>query len=351
MDKNKINALATQVFRDMGGAMTVGLAYIGTKTGLFQAMTGKGAMRKEAVADAAGLHARYVEEWLNGMVCAGYIEYEPGTQTYALSDEHAFLLSSHGTDHFMGGLFGMATSVLALGPRIADSFEHGGGVPFEDCGDECVQAIDIANRGNYQQRLAGYWLKALPEVVERLDTGGRALDVGCGIGAVPIALASAFPNAQVVGLDPDAESIQKARTLAKQAGMDGRVEFVDGSTADYDAGEGFDLVTACDCVHDFASPVATLSEIRSLLKPDGTLFVIEPKVADRLEDNINPIATMFYGFSVFHCLTQSLARDGAGLGACMGPAKTEALVREAGFGRFDVLDIKSPVNLFYAVRP
>jgi hypothetical protein len=86
------------------------------------------------------------------------------------------------------------------------------------------------------------------------------------------------------------------------------------------------------------------------LAPDGTLFVIEPRVADRLEDNINPVATMFYGFSVLHCMTQSLAENGVGLGACLGPARTEALMREAGFGRFELLGIKSQVQLFYAVR-
>ncbi|MEE8436693.1 MAG: hypothetical protein V3S64_18040, partial [bacterium] len=71
--------------------------------------------------------------------------------------------------------------------------------------------------------------------------------------------------------------------------------------------------------------------------------------ADRLEDNRNPIAAMFYGFSILHCMTQSLAANGVGLGTCMGPSQTEALMKEAGFTRFEVLDIKSPVNLFYAV--
>ena len=86
------------------------------------------------------------------------------------------------------------------------------------------------------------------------------------------------------------------------------------------------------------------------MEPDGTFFVIEPKVADRLEDNLNPIATMFYGFSMFHCMTQSLAAGGPGLGTCMGPAHTKALMQKAGFGKFRQLDIKSQVNLFYAVR-
>jgi hypothetical protein len=80
------------------------------------------------------------------------------------------------------------------------------------------------------------------------------------------------------------------------------------------------------------------------------LFIIEPKVADRLENNVNSIATMFYGFSLFHRMTQSLAR-GAWLCTCLGPSRTEELIREAGFRRFEMLDIRSPVNLFYAARP
>ena len=63
------------------------------------------------------------------------------------------------------------------------------------------------------------------------------------------------------------------------------------------------------------------------------------------------MATMFYGFSVFHCMTQSLAQGGPGLGTCMGPARTEQLVRDAGFTRFERLDIKSQAFLFYAARP
>jgi hypothetical protein len=35
-----------------------------------------------------------------------------------------------------------------------------------------------------------------------------------------------------------------------------------------------------------------------LLKPEGTPFVVEPKGADRLEDNLHPIAAMYYGFSL-----------------------------------------------------
>jgi hypothetical protein len=87
------------------------------------------------------------------------------------------------------------------------------------------------------------------------------------------------------------------------------------------------------------------------VKPDGVLFVVEPKAADHVEENVNPIAAMYYGFSIFHCMTQSLAAGGPGLGTCMGPRRTDALLREAGFVQVELLDIRSQTNLFYAARP
>lgn len=351
MDKEKAKAFGDKVFGDMAGAMAAGMGYVGTKTGLFRAMAGKGPLRLEDVVRECGLQPRCVEEWLKGMVCAEYLEYDPGAETFELPDEHAYLLASDQTDHFVGGLFYMVPVLLRVAPRVAEAFERGGGVRFEEYGPDGVLALDMVNRGQYEHRFASYWLKALPDVVQRLEAGARVLDVGCGVGRVCVTLAKAFPNADVVGLDPDVESIRQANAMAEAAGMGGRVRFLAETISDLDPADGFDLITACDCIHDFAAPVATLKNIRALLKPDGTLFVVEPKVANRLEDNHNPIATMFYGFSVFHCMTQSLAQGGLGLGTCLGPARTEKLLREAGFTRFEVLDIKSQVNLFYAAQP
>src|SRR5260221_5984254 len=78
MDKQKQKQAIDQGLRDMAGAMTAGLALVGTRTGLFRAMTGKGPMTLDEVVTASSLQRRYVEEWLKGMVSAGYIDYEDG---------------------------------------------------------------------------------------------------------------------------------------------------------------------------------------------------------------------------------------------------------------------------------
>jgi len=306
-------------------------------------------MNAQDVAAASKLQPRYVEEWLKGMVAAGYLDYDPAGETYALPEEHAYFLASEDSDHFVGGLFAMVPPLMRVAPEVARAFAAGGGVRFEDFGPECVEALDLINRGQYEQRFTDYWMSSLPEAAGRLRAGGRALDVGCGSGRVCIALAKAFPQAEIIGIDPDEESIRRAKAAA--AGFGDRVRFIATQLSAVKKDSGFDLITMCDALHDLTQPVETLEQVRALLKPDGTLFIVEPKAADRLEDNRNPVAATFYGFSVFHCMTQSLARGGPGLGTCLGPAATERLVRQAGYARFQRLDIKSLTNLFYSAQP
>jgi 2-polyprenyl-3-methyl-5-hydroxy-6-metoxy-1,4-benzoquinol methylase len=338
VDKERAKQALDQVFRDMAGAMAAGMVHVGVKTGLFRAMAGKGPLLASEITRISGLQKRYVEEWLKGMVAAGYLAYE--SEKYVLSEEHAYFLASDDTDHFVGGLFAMVPPLLRAAPEVARAFSEGGGVRFEDFGPDCVSALDLINRGQYETRFADYWMKSLPETAARLRAGGSALDVGCGSGAVCAALAKAFPQAEIVGMDPDEESVRRARAAAPSARF---VMEMPKNT--------FDLVTLCDVLHDLAEPEKTLREIRALLKPDGTLFIVEPKAADRLEENRNPVSATFYGFSLFHCMTQSLARGGPGLGTCLGPAATEALVRRSGYTRFQRLDIKSLTNLFYSAQP
>ncbi|NQW14544.1 MAG: class I SAM-dependent methyltransferase [Rhodobacter sp.] len=349
MNKDRIKTFADRVYRDVSGAMVTGMADIGTRTGLFRAMAGQGAMSVGDLTAATGLQARYVQEWLAGMTAAEYLEYDPEAETFTLPDEHAYLLASEGTDHFAGGLFRFAPVLLGVVPQVTEAFTKGGGVHFHEFGGECVPALDLINRGTYDQRFTSYWLAAMPEVMAQLETGVRVLDVGCGAGRVPINIATAFPNSQVVGLDPDASSIRLAETEAAASDV-GNISFVCETTRTYAPDAKFDLMTTCDVVHDFAEPEATLAEMHALMKPGGVLFIVEPKAADRLEDNIHPLGAMYYGFSLLHCMTQSLANGGPGLGTCMGPARTEQLVREAGFSDFQTLPIKSMTNAFYMAK-
>lgn len=351
MDKERVKSFADKVFGDIAATMATGLGFVGVRTGLFQAMAGKGPLAPEQIAGVTKLQPRYVEEWLKGMTCAGYLEHDAKANTYALPEEHAYLLAAEGTDHYMGGLYLWAPVLLRAAPKVVEAFERGGGVAFDEYGQDGIEALDLLNRGQYENRLASQWLQALPDIVQRLKSGGRALDFGCGVGRVALTLARAFPEALITGIDTDRESVRRADEAAAAEGLGARARFVAQRLEEFDAAPQFDLILACDVVHDLAAPVETLRQARARLQPDGALFVVEPRANDRLEDNRNAMGAMYYGFSVFHCMTQSLAQGGPGLGTCMGPARTEALMREAGFTRFEQLPIRNQLFAFYAVRP
>ena len=189
--------------------------------------------------------------------------------------------------------------------------------------------------------------KDLPDVP--LLTGQRILDVACGTGWSTIAFARAYPNADVHGLDLDEASIELARANAALEGLE--IPFDVRDAADPGLAGRYDLVACFEAVHDMARPVESLRGMRSLLADGGVVLIADERVAEQFTAPGDEVERVMYGFSLFHCMTQSLARGGPGLGTCLGPADTEALVRKAGFTRFERLDIRSLTNLFYAARP
>ena len=79
--------------------------------------------------------------------------------------------------------------------------------------------------------------------------------------------------------------------------------------------------------------------------------MIDFKFASDVAGNIgNPFAALYYGISLMHCMTVSLAYGGAGLGAVWGIEKAKAMLAEAGFRHVEVLDSPRPQNCIYVCR-
>jgi SAM-dependent methyltransferase len=123
---------------------------------------------------------------------------------------------------------------------------------------------------------------------------------------------------------------------------------VAGST-DYD-GEGYDLVCFFDALHDMGDPAAAVRHARSRLAPDGTIMAVEPYAGDRPEDNFNPVGRMFYSASTLICVPNSLAAEGAALGAQAGEQRLGEVFRAAGCTRFRRAT-ETPFNLVLEGRP
>jgi SAM-dependent methyltransferase len=349
MDKARSQQFMAKVVSDLGTSLAVMLVHVGDRVGLFRLMAGAGPLTREALEERSGVHPRYLEEWLCAMLCAGYVEHDETADTWRLPDEHALFFADATSEYYLGGMFKGAPALAAMAPTLAAAFETGQGIAFAAYGDGTPLAIEHMNRSVYEARLVKSWLPALPTVVQRLQQGGRAIDIGCGTGVVPVLLAQAFPHAQIEGLDIDTRSIEIARENARRAGVGERVRFVVQSAADW-SGSGYDFISTFDCVHDLGDPSGALRRIRAALAPAGRYLMVEPKVAPAFSERIgNPFAGLLHGLSCMACVPQSLAQGGPGLGACWGAAAAQRLATDAGFSRFDLLPIHSPVQAFYAL--
>lgn len=105
--------------------------------------------------------------------------------------------------------------------------------------------------------------------------GSTVLEAGCGIGAQTVTLARRSPGARFTSIDVSAESIAQARQTADSAGLT-NVEFrqADLFALPFEAGS-FDHVFVCFVLEHLAQPAAALAVLERLLKPGGTLTVIE----------------------------------------------------------------------------
>jgi 2-polyprenyl-3-methyl-5-hydroxy-6-metoxy-1,4-benzoquinol methylase len=351
MDKEKSTRFMLKLVGDVGTTLAAGLCVVGDQSGLFKAMAGAGPLTTEALAERTGIAPRYVEEWLAAMYGAGYVEHDPGADTFLLPDEHAQFLIDPASEYYLGGLFQGLPGLLAMTPKLASAFKTGKGISFADFGSELPCSLEAMNRPVYENRLVRSWLPAMPDVVARLGAGGRAIDVGCGTGVVPIAIAKAFPLATVAGLDLDTRSIEIARGYARDMDLEKRISFLAEPIEALPSEPGWDLISSFDVIHDLPDPLGAMKHIRCALNAGGTYLMVEPKVAEQLEKNIqNPFARMFQAMSCLHCVPQSLAQGGPGLGACWGEARAREMAREAGFASFERLDIRSPAMAFYALR-
>jgi SAM-dependent methyltransferase len=109
----------------------------------------------------------------------------------------------------------------------------------------------------------------------RYPERSTVLEAGCGVGAQTVTLASRSPGTRFTAIDVSADSLGEARARVEQAGL-ANVEFrqADIFALPFDA-ESFDHVFVCFVLEHLAQPAEALALLHRLLRPGGTLTLIE----------------------------------------------------------------------------
>jgi SAM-dependent methyltransferase len=150
--------------------------------------------------------------------------------------------------------------------------------------DDVLNEQDVefhrATAGEYDESItATYRIYHEYELLPLLDQLGpervRALDVGCGTGAVALELA--MRGHETLGLDHSPEMLEIARNRAQALGVEASLELRQADVRRLPIDDDqFDFVAAQGVLHHLPRPEVCLSEIARVLRPGGTFFISEP---------------------------------------------------------------------------
>ncbi len=117
------------------------------------------------------------------------------------------------------------------------------------------------NRRTFQRRIRA--------IERRCGRPGRLLDVGCALGDFALEAQSAGWSVEGVEISPYAAAQARRRGVIAHTGTLEQLRLPAGS---------FDVITLYDTIEHFADPVATLREVRRLLRPGGLVHLVTPNV-------------------------------------------------------------------------
>lgn len=347
----KMEAFLHKVIGDTSGLTTTILAAMGDRLGLFKDLAANGPATSEELAARTGTVERYTREWLGGMATAGYVDYDPLTKRFTLPAEHAPILAQEGGPFFLGGTHHMLLGMIGPVNTVIEAFKKGGGVPQAAYDENLLAGMERSTGTAFENNLVPNWIPLMPEVQAKLERGALVADIGCGGGLALIKLAQAYPNSRFVGYDLFERVVERARENAEKAGVADRIRF---EARDCSKGlpEQYDIIATFDVIHDSPDPIGILQTVRQAIKPDGIYICLEINCSDNLEDMAGPMGAILHGFSMFYCMTTSLAYGGAGLGTVGVPeSKLSELTASTGFSSVKRVVFDHPFAAVYEVRP
>jgi SAM-dependent methyltransferase len=326
------------------------LLSVGHQTGLLDTMAGLSPSTSAQIAEAAGLNERYVREWLGGMTAGHIVDYDAENGTYSLPAHRAGALTRAAGPNNLALVAQFIPLLSEVEQKIIGCFRAGGGLHYSEYPRFHSLMAEMSGEV-FDRALIDVVLPLVDGLPERLRSGVDVADFGCGSGHAINLMARAFPASRFTGIDFSADAIATGVEEAARLGLT-NATFESHDVARLDKVATYDVITAFDTIHDQAQPARVLENIYRALRPGGVLLMVDVKASSRLEDNVGiPMSTYLYTTSMMHCMTVSLALDGAGLGTAWGKQLATSMLADVGFGDVQVAEIESDAfNYYYIAR-
>ncbi|MBI5823387.1 MAG: methyltransferase domain-containing protein [Chloroflexi bacterium] len=169
-----------------------------------------------------------------------------------------------------------------------------------------------------------------------IQSGQRALDLGCGTGLLTRLVKQSAPEAHVTGLDGDDEVLKIARD--KSRGTD--IQWDEGLATDLPyPDQSFDVVVSSFVTHHLtgADKVRAFKEVHRILRPDGGFYILDFGPPFNLLTRVQASVMKNFEITVDNFAGRILP-----------------MLTEAGFGRVKeaehVITFFGPVSFYQAVK-
>lgn len=351
--------VADRVLAALLGSQELHALYAGDRLGWYRSLAEHGASTAQQLAQRTGTDPRYAREWLEHQAVAGYLtvttpdapDADVSARRFALTPGAQEVLTDMASLAYLAPFGRLAAASWRVIDETVEAYRTGSGVSWARLGSDAREAQAALNRPFFLRQLAQEVVPQVPALAALLTDGARVADIGCGEGWSSIAFALGFPGVRVDGIDLDQPSIAAAHGHAREAGVGGRVRFVEADAAVYaDTGHAgaYDVVTAFECVHDLRDPVGVLRGMRALAGPHAYVLVVDERTEPEFSAPASAAERLFYGYSLTVCLPDALAEaPSAGTGTVMRPDVLAGYARSAGFDGIEVLDVEHDTFRFY----
>jgi SAM-dependent methyltransferase len=265
-----------RIFAWRRGFNAMHLIDLGVRLGLFKSLADAPGATAAELATRLGLHEPYVRVWCTTAFGFGLLDANAQEQL-RLAPHIDVILANPAHPRYLGGYVRLGTQFATDDYRQApDAFRTGATSPFQGRSGEFTEAVAQAIAG-VNVMVARKILRGLGGVAERLDAGGSLLEVGCGTGLLQLQLAKAFPSARCTGVDIDPTGLAAAREVVRRAGLDDRVQILEGDVAVVVPAASFDVVVMVEVLHEIAPQIrpAVVQACARALRPGGWLVIVD----------------------------------------------------------------------------